>query len=192
MRTFIGIDLPDEVKADLFGLKERLSPFAEQGRWTSRYNYHLNLKFLGEITEEKQSAIEARLEEICSKASPFELSISTVGAFGLDTGLSVRDKSGMKTLWMGVSGNTEALKALHFEIEMALTKEHFSANLRDYSPHIALGENMIFNCDFRHIRKEMSGLNKVFTVDQICLFKSVHEGARRTYSLLSTHKLGLE
>lgn len=189
MRSFIGIDLPDEIKKELFDLKERLSPLSDQGRWTSRYNYHLNLKFLGEISETQQAAIGKRIEEVCADMEPFTLTINTVGAFGLDPALSVKDKSGMKTLWIGVSGDTDKLKALQYRIEMALTREGFSANLRDYAPHIALGENMVFDCDFRHIRKEMSTINCTLKVDRVCLFRSEHEGLRRTYTPISDYSL---
>ncbi len=189
MRSFIGIDLPNDVKEDIYRLKETLNPHALKGRWTSKYNYHLNLKFLGEISDGQRQLVEEKLTEVTQKTPPFELILHSVGAYGLDPKLTPNGMCGMKTLWIGVHGDTQALKALQYDIEMALIRHGFSANLRGYVPHIALGEQMVFNCDFRHIRKAVSQLNKRIVIDAASLFKSEHEGIRRIYTPLSAHAL---
>src|SRR3989344_48038 len=78
MRLFIAINLPKEVKDYLWELKEE---FRELGKFnlTAKSKYHITLKFLGEIKEDKLVEIKEKLSEI--KFSSFETSINNKNKF---------------------------------------------------------------------------------------------------------------
>ena len=78
MRLFIAINLPKEVKDYLWELKEE---FRELGKFnlTAKSKYHITLKFLGEIKEDKLVEIKEKLSEI--KFSSFETSLNKLGCF---------------------------------------------------------------------------------------------------------------
>lgn len=77
MRTFISIDLPEEVKNEIRKIQDKLPEFF--GKKTEVENLHLTLKFLGEIDEEKIEKIKKRLREINFKE--FKVEIKEIGVF---------------------------------------------------------------------------------------------------------------
>ena len=47
MRTFIAVDIPENVKEEIIKIQDKLPEFV--GKLTELENLHLTLKFLGEI-----------------------------------------------------------------------------------------------------------------------------------------------
>ncbi len=77
MRTFISIDMPEEVKKEIKKIQNSLPEF--YGKFTEPENLHLTLKFLGEIDEEKIGEVKKRLREM--KVEGFEAEIDSIGVF---------------------------------------------------------------------------------------------------------------
>ena len=77
MRLFIAIDLPLEAKNSLDSLKPELSKI--RARLVPKDNYHVTLKFLGEVEDEFVPRIISSLQEI--KFQPFRVSLEAAGAF---------------------------------------------------------------------------------------------------------------
>lgn len=75
-RLFTAIELPDEVKDEL----HRLHLPLPGARWLKRENYHLTLRFAGDIDNGAAREFAGNLASIDSDA--FEITISGVGAFG--------------------------------------------------------------------------------------------------------------
>ena len=94
MRAFIGIDFSQGLKKEIGELQKELRKYALKGRWKYIDNFHLTLKFLGEINFEQKKEIDDALRKICQNKKTFKLALSlelTVGiAFG--SGLSERFK----------------------------------------------------------------------------------------------------
>ncbi|HEX4194033.1 MAG TPA: RNA 2',3'-cyclic phosphodiesterase [Stellaceae bacterium] len=119
LRLFVGIDLPPELKLSLSLIATGL-PGA---KWVDAGNYHLTLRFVGEIDEGQAEDIDAALSQI--RTSHFDVALATVGHFGL------------RQLWVGVERN-DALQHLHDKIESALSRLGFPADERRYTPHVSL------------------------------------------------------
>ena len=83
MRTFIAIELSDEVKDYLYDLqnkfKKELKKDSVKISWVAKKNIHLTLKFLGEVNDKKLEEIKEKLRKIYFK--PFELNIEEIGFF---------------------------------------------------------------------------------------------------------------
>lgn len=77
MRTFIAIDIPEEIKEKIIDIQKKLPEF--KGKLTERENLHLTLKFLGEVDENKIEKIKEKLREI--KFNPFKTEIDSLGVF---------------------------------------------------------------------------------------------------------------
>jgi 2'-5' RNA ligase len=119
LRLFVGIDLPPELKLSLSLLASGL-PGA---KWVDPGNYHLTLRFIGEIDEGRAEDVDAALDQI--RAGRFDLALATVNHFGL------------RQLWVGVERN-DALQHLHGKIESALTRLGLPPDERRYTPHVTL------------------------------------------------------
>jgi 2'-5' RNA ligase len=119
LRLFVGIALPPELKLSL----SLIATGVPGAKWVDAGNYHLTLRFIGEIDEGKAEDVDAALSHI--RAPRFDVALATVGHFGL------------RQLWVGVERN-EALQHLHDKIESALTRLGLPPDERRYTPHVTL------------------------------------------------------
>ncbi|MCB1191506.1 MAG: RNA 2',3'-cyclic phosphodiesterase [Leptospiraceae bacterium] len=122
-RLFTGIYLP-------YGIRERLSNlcYGIPGiNWVSEENFHITLKFIGEVEEEKLFDISDSLSEI--KFTPFTITIRGVGSF---------QGKPNQILWAGVQESEELINLFN-QIEKVLGQHEIPKEKRRYSPHITLG-----------------------------------------------------
>ena len=81
MRAFIGVSLPETVRASLAGLQRQLGESGADVKWVEPENLHVTLKFLDEITDEQRGHVEALLKQIAEGEESFMLGLKPVGAF---------------------------------------------------------------------------------------------------------------
>ena len=80
MRTFLSLDLPENVKEEIVKIQDIIKKEdLFHGKYTEKENLHLTLKFLGEIDEETVVKVKETLEKV--KVNSFEASITQVGVF---------------------------------------------------------------------------------------------------------------
>lgn len=123
MRLFVAIDLPEEVKKGVAGLCGDL-PGA---RWVPMEQFHLTLRFIGEVDEGTFQAIRVALAGV--KGAPFHLALKGIGHF--PPGRHPR------VLWVGAEAGAPLLE-LQKEVELALVGAGIPPEERKFSPHITL------------------------------------------------------
>lgn len=123
MRLFVALDLPWE-------LKQRLALLCggiPGARWIATENFHLTLRFIGEVFPIQAEEIDHTLAAI--RAPAFDLSLSGVGTFS---------KAGRPVaLWAGADRNP-TLDHLQTKIETALRRAGFEPERRRFAPHVTL------------------------------------------------------
>ncbi len=77
MRTFIAIEIPENIKREIIKIQKQLPEF--NGKLTEKENLHLTLKFLGEVNEKKLLEVRKMLKKI--KIDSFETEIKDIGMF---------------------------------------------------------------------------------------------------------------
>jgi len=77
MRTFISINIPEEIKKEIIEIQKKLPEF--KGKKTAKENLHLTLKFLGETEEGKIKSVREKLEKI--NFQEFNIQINSIGIF---------------------------------------------------------------------------------------------------------------
>ena len=77
MRVFISIDIPQSIKDKIMEVQSKLPEF--EGKLTEEGNFHLTLKFLGEVNNKQIEKIKSLLKEI--KFPQFETKLSNLGFF---------------------------------------------------------------------------------------------------------------
>ena len=107
IRLFVGIGLPEDIRARLAGLAAGI----QGARWVAPENFHLTLRFVGDVNEALANDVHDALGLV--RARPFEMMLSGVGHF--ETGGEVR------ALWAGVEKNPDLI-ALRDRIERALAR----------------------------------------------------------------------
>ena len=124
MRLFAGIDLPWE-------LRHRIAALSTSGiqgaRWVPPENYHLTLRFIGEVPPHVAEEIDLSLAALRGKR--LDLTLAGVGTFS---------KSGRaNTLYVGVERNPR-LEHLQSKIETALQRAGLEPERRRFQPHVTL------------------------------------------------------
>jgi 2'-5' RNA ligase len=119
LRLFVGIALPPELKLRL----SLLASGVPGARWVDPGNYHLTLRFIGEIDEGTASDVDAALLPI--RAKPFAVTLAGVGRFG------------DRMLWVGVE-KSPPLVHLRDKVESALVRLGLAPETRRYAPHVSL------------------------------------------------------
>ncbi len=124
MRLFVGLDLP-------WPLRQRIVALAGSGipgaRWVPPENYHLTLRFIGEVPGYRAEEIDLALSAL--RARQFALTLSGLGTFA---------KGGRSSaLWVGVERNPQ-LDHLQNKIETALQRCGLEPERRRFQPHVSL------------------------------------------------------
>ncbi|MDO9708796.1 RNA 2',3'-cyclic phosphodiesterase [Paracraurococcus lichenis] len=123
IRLFVALALPAAIKAQL----AMLSGGIPGARWVPPENYHLTLRFIGEIENWRAQEVDDALANI--RAPSFELSLRGVGTF---------EKGGrINALWVGVE-KTEGLSFLQAKVETALQRIGLEPERKRFSPHVTL------------------------------------------------------
>jgi len=82
IRSFIAIELPDELKSELTRLEARLKSDNQPGvKWVNPDSIHLTLKFLGNIAADRTGEITRAMENAVQGISPFHLEVKELGVF---------------------------------------------------------------------------------------------------------------
>ncbi len=122
-RLFTALEIPRNAAMSLSLLRGGL-PGA---RWIDVENYHITLRFIGDVENRTADEIVDKLDRI--ERPEFQLQLTGTGAFGSKKPHSV---------WAGVS-NPPELYALQAEIERICQRLGLPADPRKFTPHVTLG-----------------------------------------------------
>ena len=131
IRSFIAIELPEEVKSGLARLKGELErnklTFV---KWVDPEGIHLTLKFLGNIPPKLVAEISSVIKGASEKITPFHLEVAGLGAFP--------NPKQPRVVWVGVYGEMDKLSRLQQNIDSALAPLGFSKEERPFTAHLTL------------------------------------------------------
>ncbi|MBI5872422.1 RNA 2',3'-cyclic phosphodiesterase [archaeon] len=124
MRAFIAVQLPKEIRDELFELQKQIKGI--KAKWVAKKNLHLTLKFLGEINEGQLSSIQEKLNII--KFAPIQTALEKVGTFP--------DINKPRVIWIGLKNEKEII-SLQQKIDAELLS--ICKTEADFRAHITLG-----------------------------------------------------
>ncbi|MFH1690075.1 MAG: RNA 2',3'-cyclic phosphodiesterase [Candidatus Eisenbacteria bacterium] len=130
VRTFIALELSEELKEGILGLTDELQERGVRASWARRQTLHLTLKFLGDVEETELPEVVAAVARASSRTSSFDFETRSLGAFP--------SPARPRVLWAGIEPVDE-LMALQQAIDGELTKLGFPREKRRFHPHITLG-----------------------------------------------------
>jgi 2'-5' RNA ligase len=133
IRTFVAIELTDDLLKSLSRLQERLERQTPHGavRWVRPEGVHLTLKFLGDVPTTRVPRIAEAVASACRGGAPFSFDVAGLGCFP--------NPSRPRVLWVGVEEPTGALARLHKALERELAGIGFAPERRPFKPHLTLG-----------------------------------------------------
>lgn len=130
MRLFIAINLP---AAECRRIHREAGALRKQGlpvRWVEPENFHVTLKFLGEVRREDVEPVKEAVAKAAAANGPFEAHVAGFGAFP-----TIRKP---RVLWIGVEPSP-SLRCLKQDLEWALADAGYDREARAFHPHLTLG-----------------------------------------------------
>jgi 2'-5' RNA ligase len=163
VRLFVAVFPSDEARADL---KRRLASATRAGdrrsrdtvRLTPADRWHITLRFLGEVADERQADVERALDGAAARET-FALRLAGGGRFG---------KGSSTALWAGVDGDLAALADLHAGVRDALNAGGLTGDDRPLTPHLTVA----YARDNGVLRTLVDYVGPQWTVDEFVLVRS--------------------
>ncbi len=173
MRTFIAVEMPEEVKEYLETLKKE---FHQKGLSPAK-GFHLTLKFLGEVDENKIEKVKEKLRDI--EFDPFKFSLSKLGVFP--------NQNYARVLWAGIEPEEE-VKRLQEQVEEKLKEFHFEKD-HAFHPHVTLARIKFMDDKEKFLSKLKTPVEKKeISVNSFILFKSTLMPEGPVYEVLEEFK----
>ena len=181
MRLFTGIDIPEDVVANLNRLLDLLRPAAHL-KWTPPYNFHLTTKFIGSWPEERLGELIDQLSPLGNR-SAIAISVEGIGWFP--------NAHSPKVLWTGIKAGQE-LTTLASDTDRALGSVGISQETKKFSPHLTLAriKDVV---PLSRLREEIGQLQTTefgaFNADRFYLYESKTGPNGSIYSKLAEFPL---
>ncbi len=160
-RLFSGLEIPRAISDRLTLLKGGL----ESARWVEPENYHITLRFIGDVDGDTAERFSQALAQI--RAAPFMLTLDGVGSFG---------RGRPRAVWAGI-GQSEPLEALANAHEQAALAAGLEPEGRKFHPHVTLarmrGTKAVDVA--KYLEHNGAFLSPGYTVERFVLF-SAREG----------------
>lgn len=172
LRLFVALDPPQDVRSSLESLPERLRGVV----WTPLHQYHLTLRFIGEVASTQLDAIATALAPV--RVEPFILPVVGLGSFPPDRPPRI--------LWAGVGKGHPRLHQLRQRVDDALLGCGLTElDVRVFHPHFTLGRcgpDCSVGAVAAFLKKHRDFEAAAFRVDAFTLYKSTlaPSGALRT------------
>jgi 2'-5' RNA ligase len=130
MRIFIAIPVPEVIKEEASRIKTELNRLGPDIKWVEYENYHITLKFLGEVTEGQLDDIKAKLLMVAQACPEFKFKTSGIGFFP--------NKNRPRVMWLGVKGEMNKAQFLGERVDTYLEDLGFEP-MKRRSFHLTLG-----------------------------------------------------
>ncbi len=127
MRVFIGLDIPEDIRAAIARYMDGLRNFAPDVRWVRPESFHVTLKFIGEQKPEQVERIKRELATL--KSAPFDISFRETGFFP--------NAKRPRVFWVGIHAS-DALPTLAGAVDEAVSRTGVPVETNPYKPHLTL------------------------------------------------------
>ncbi len=182
-RIFIGIKLKETISMKRIRDEFIVHLKNEHIKWVDPGNYHLTLKFLGNINENEIFTIVDCMEQIGKITPAFTLLLSNTGLF--------KNISKPRILWMGIEMN-EVLKKLNENIENELLKIGYPKENKSFNPHLTFARiKKITNTSVLRTLLAKYDQYKIneFKIEEFIIFESILKNKNPLYKELKKIKL---
>lgn len=182
MRSFIALEFDEKTKRQLKLIQNKVKEESLKGSWVYSDNFHLTLKFLGEIDHFKANEIIEKLDYISQLYEPITLNFNDLGYF--------KGKSDLRVVWVGINGEMDILESIYQKVEDDLYSLGFKKGNNKFKPHITLGRRIVLREPFKQLKMSIKTyLDYGFQLNKITLMKSEQVMKKRVYTPIKSNNL---
>ncbi|WP_106449330.1 RNA 2',3'-cyclic phosphodiesterase [Trichococcus alkaliphilus] len=172
MRVFIGVRLPEPIKEQLGAVQEEVKRASLKGSFTDPDNFHLTMRFIGEVNPEQKSAIETVLARCTQEQAPFLIEPDGWGCFF---------KKNKWIIWLGIKENRQ-LHQLYDQLNAELLGQATTvADEVAFIPHLTLGRGIVLSQEWESLIKVPLPSDQKIPVTALTLFESVRVNGKLVY-----------
>ena len=179
LRLFVALEIPDTLRNELAALQSGV-PGA---RWVEPDNFHITLRFIGEVDGGQARDVDEMLLGI--RAPAFHLQIAGVGHFGDDK---------PRVLYATVAPNP-ALDHLRKKVDSAVARAGVTLDGGKYRPHITLARFSGRDVAGHHLAQFLASnallRSHPFAAEQFSLFSSLPRSEGPIYTVEADYPLSL-
>jgi 2'-5' RNA ligase len=186
IRTFVAIELPENIRFDIRKLQHAFTSFRFEIRWVKPLNMHLTIKFLGDVDPVDLDTIGKVLSDIAGKFPSFDLIPRGLGVFP-----SLKRP---RNLWIGIAGQTDVLGSIQQSVNSGLNEIGFTTEKRPFRGHLTFGRiKSRIDQDrlLEAFHAQQKFVSKSFTVENLVMFKSELTPDGPIYTKLYEMPLGI-
>ena len=185
MNYFFALELSEEARQTVQETAKEWRELGVFAKWYDLVDYHITLKFLGDVDKAEQIHLQEAAEPIAAVTPPFLITPQPLGAFPNMDHPSV--------LWAGVAINPE-LDILRMRLDRATSGLGFRADHRSYRPHITLARCSPITANIEG-RLPSERLFVPFSADRFVLMQTLPpesraNGAKARYNIVHTFPFG--
>lgn len=130
-RLFVALPLSGAVKAGLSAYQRALAAAGVRARWVREPQFHITLKFLGDVEASAVSSLIEALQGEVQRVPGFEVTLCGVGAFP--------NERTPRVLWAALPDPPRELNRLAEAVEAGCLRLGFPRSEKPFRPHVTLG-----------------------------------------------------
>lgn len=186
IRCFVAIEIPDRIQAILSEVQSEFRSKIHRASWTRNGNFHMTLRFIGDVESGNIQEIEKTLEKSVNFLKPFSIEIGGIGAFP--------NATRPRVLWVGLTQGEKEVTILSELVNQELAKLGYTKDNR-FHPHFTLArlkENVNMNTYSQLFKKFETVTGTLLNVNHITLVKSELRPSGAVYTPLHIYPFGRE
>ena len=131
IRSFIAIEIGDEIRKRLKALQQDLKKAGAKVGWVAPENIHLTLVFLGDVFRSQVEPLANSLDAVAATFISFRYEVAGSGFFG-----SPRSP---RVIWVGVNESASAVTDFQARVMIAVRNLGLKTEDRPFHPHLTIG-----------------------------------------------------
>ena len=133
LRLFVAIAIPEPVRNAMARVQRELQALAPPHavRWTKPEQFHLTLRFLGDVAAARVEELKAAVGAVCANAPPLRLRAREIGFFP--------NARSPRVIWLGIHDEERLLTGFQSRIEAAVGAFTGGRSEDPFTGHATLG-----------------------------------------------------
>lgn len=184
MRFFIALEIPDQNRRQIEVIQSQIKSLVPEAKLTNPDKLHLTIAFVGDQPKSLLEPLTDLLKTATKDIPPFSITPAYLDGFPTLHRAHI--------LWLGVKGDIDKLFILQERIKDGLLSLGLSADLRRFTPHIAIAKIQNFHLS-PDLEKSFQALSIApeppIPVTSLKLFESIPNHDFHTHNTLAEIKL---
>lgn len=174
MRCFITFEFDKITKEKIYEVQSKIKENSHKGRFKYIDNFHLTLKFLGEVDDNKIKLIYQDLNTRVKGFKPINISLNGIDCFGKGNII--------KTIYLKCNGEVDEINKIAKIVDEVAKIYGFKSENR-FTPHVTIAQEVNLKTTFEELKNRIDEYNiDGIVFDKLTIMKSEQISGKRIYT----------